>query len=67
MSEKTIDELAIEEFEAKIVLDGMRMMNVSGLAYEYQKQTAIDYARAKAKHWQCETALNKKIREEVIP
>ena len=61
MSEKTIDELAIEEFEAKVILEGMGMMNVAGVSYEERKKRAIDYARARAKHWQCEVALNAKI------
>ena len=61
IDEKLIEELAGKEFEARMVMEGMRQMNVAGLLYEERKQQAIDYAKARANHFDIKKELENAI------
>ena len=55
---KTLDEVAGDEFEARMAVEGMSMMNTGGLSYQDRKMQAIEYAKAKYHHCRCLNALN---------
>jgi hypothetical protein len=50
MADKTLEELAGEEFDTRMVVEGLAQMNTYGLTYEEQKKQAIEYAIAKERH-----------------
>jgi hypothetical protein len=57
MDRELIAELAEKEFNCRMRLEGMRMMNTAGLDYEDRKKQAIEYAIAEAEHNKCRAEL----------
>ena len=63
MEEKTLDQLAEEEFDARMVVEGLGMMNMYGRSHEESKNIAVDYARARANHAAAKFRLEEAIRK----
>ena len=56
-----IEELAAQEFEARMHLEALGMMNTTGLSYDDRKKQAIEYAQARYDHAQVKSRLESAI------
>lgn len=61
--EKTVAQLAEEEFVARKHYEHLGASNVAGLSYEEQKKSAIAYAEAQARAFAARAALDAAIRD----
>lgn len=61
--EELIEKLATEELEARMTVECLAMANVAGLSWDERKKSAIEYAKARARHFKAMADLSQAIGE----